>query len=613
MRRGRATLAGCASFVAALAAVVVPLQHAAADPADSVDEINCNWGDSGDSLWIHYRNPDALTPVDTVYYGLDATYGRQANAAAPAILPVDSPSSSFREAQLTGLALGQMIHYRIGDNGLDHTCGTPPTGAFRWDDLGDTGSTLCTPWVAITHSQIAADAPTFVTHGGDISYANDCGQAAVHQYYNDQQVWSTSAAFQPVWGNHEYGAATAAAPPGTPRDTLANYKSRSSVTNPQLVPNDTATQTSHPGCPALVGTSTNSCRGEDWGWFEASGVLFISYPEPGYNALADWKIKADALMARAQADPAVDFIVTYGHRPAYSNQQLNSTNADVATAIDALGDRYGAGVVPGGKYVLNVGHHVHGEEAFAPMHGVVNMTNGGGGEGSSALSSTTTGSVYANGHPGYLTGDYDPTAHTLHVRLRCGPAYAPNPRIPCDLGSTLYDATFTAGQAPPPPPPPAQTQLLSNSSVESSGTGFLTPYSSSDEVTWTSEASYDGSHSIRVRNTAASAQSAGLTTKPIAVASTEAGATYTGSVWVRTTSPNQSVTLSLRECTSTGSCTLGTAAVTTTLVDTGWHQLQTSRRAIGSGNQLRYVVYASSLPPGTTLYADLFSLTKRIG
>ena len=33
----------------------------------------------------------------------------------------------------------------------------------------------------------------------------DAVAAAVHQYYVDQQVWSADAAFEPVWGNHEYG------------------------------------------------------------------------------------------------------------------------------------------------------------------------------------------------------------------------------------------------------------------------------------------------------------------------------------------------------------------------------------------------------------------------
>lgn len=92
--------------------------------------------------------------------------------------------------------------------------------------------------------------------------------------------------------------------------------------------------------------------------------------------------------------------MTYGHRAAYTNQ-LNEVNAELRAAVDTLGDRYGAGSAPGGKYVLNVAHHVHGEEAFTPMHGVVHLTNGGGGEGSSSLSDSAAGSLFKTRHPGY--------------------------------------------------------------------------------------------------------------------------------------------------------------------------------------------------------------------
>ena len=193
---------------------------------------------------------------------------------------------------MTGLSPGELVHYRIGVNGLDHTCPTPPVGDFRWDDVGDTGTTLCTPWVATTHALLAADDPDFVTHGGDLSYANVCGVSAVHQYYLDQQVWSTKAAFQPTWGNHEYGQPEAEAPPGTPRDRLANYKSRSTITHAQTLASDGQNRLSPPGCPAVAGSTTNSCRGEDWGWFRVSGVLFISYPEPWAGAMEEWRDQA---------------------------------------------------------------------------------------------------------------------------------------------------------------------------------------------------------------------------------------------------------------------------------------------------------------------------------
>lgn len=199
-------------------------------------------------------------------------------------------------------------------------------------------------------------------------------------------------------------------------------------------------------------------------------------------------------------------------------------------------------------------------------------------------------------------------AGTLAVRLRCGPEYAPNPKEPCELGSTLYGVTFTAGEPPPGPPPPVEQ--FSNRSVESSGAGFLGFYSSNDEVTWSTDSALDGTHSIRIRNTATTAQQAGLANKPVAVTSTTAGATYTGSVWVRTTQANQAVTLRLRECSSTGACSFGSAAATDTLADTGWHKLTVPFTATRAGDQLKYFVIAEQLPAGVAFYADMFSLTR---
>ena len=52
-----------------------------------------------------------------------------------------------------------------------------------------------------------------------------------------------------------------------------------------------------------------------------------------------WQAAADQLMAGAQADPNVDFIVTYGHRPAYSSVE-SDVDPDLRTAIDNLAMKY---------------------------------------------------------------------------------------------------------------------------------------------------------------------------------------------------------------------------------------------------------------------------------
>jgi hypothetical protein len=416
-----------------------------ADVSTLTDSVVFDW--RGTSNIIQYE-PDSS-------FGADG-YTHTVTATQPQFPPVDDPGP-FQEATLGGLAPGTVYHYSIG-GGPDHTFRTVPNGDFTWVDTGDTGSTLCDSWMADTQALILAQGPDFVTHGGDISYANECGQAAVHRYYTDQEVWSHGAAFMPVWGNHEYAGTNKDSLPGATRDYLINYKARSFIPNPQTVPVDTRSKTSNPGCGAEIGSGTNTCQGEGWGWFRAGGVLYISYPEPWVNAYPDWETKVVTLMGEAQADPTIDFIVTYGHRPAYSSQSA-SVNTALRTALTQLASQYSpTDAHPDGKYVLNINHHIHGEEVFAPIGGLVNITNGGGGAGQANYGTPAANSLYRSPRPGILSAEYSASAHTLTVSLLCGPVYEPKPRpcipfgdtTPVNYGDALYTQTFTAPSTSPP-------------------------------------------------------------------------------------------------------------------------------------------------------------------
>lgn len=422
---------GLAALTALMLSVsAAPTTRAAAEsPAPQNDEIHYSLGDTPDSVVFGWRGPDAL-----IEYGRETAYGQRAVARPPDIMPVDN-HGPFWEVRLSGLVPNTTYHYHIGA-GPDYVFRTAPTGSFVWDDVGDTAT--CTPWTATTHAQIAADKPWIVTHGGDISYANICGQPAVHQYFRDAEAWSRSAAAQYTWGNHEYMKPCCNAPAGTPPDSLANYKGRLYVPHAQSVPNDTPSQTTHPGCPPLVsGEARNSCQGEDWGWFDAGGIRFISYPEAEPQAMVDWQQKAGVIMADAQRKPTIDFIVTYGHKPAYTSQSM--PRRAITAAIDALGDKYGR--TRGGKYVLNVAHHIHGGEMFSAQHGVVHVTNGGGGAWPEPWTGTAPGLLWKTTHFEHLRGFYNRLAHTLTLRFICGTNYddvAP----PCALGSTMYSLTL---------------------------------------------------------------------------------------------------------------------------------------------------------------------------
>ena len=60
-----------------------------------------------------------------------------------------------------------------------------------------------------------------------------------------------------------------------------------------------------------------SCCGEDWYWFDYGNVRFIGYPEEWTGAWSDWGNRIDPIMAEAQGDPAIRFIVTFGHKKSH--------------------------------------------------------------------------------------------------------------------------------------------------------------------------------------------------------------------------------------------------------------------------------------------------------
>lgn len=407
--------------------------------ADTVDEIHFSYGNSARSVVLDWRGA-----ANTVFYGRTRAYGKRATAHPPATRPPNGPGP-FREVALTGLRPGTRYHYRIGSGGADHTLATAPVRDFGWVDVGDTMSTSCGPdgsWMRAVHRLVASQNPDFVTHGGDIAVPNQCGLASLHRYYVDQQVWSTHAAFQIALGNHEHGRPAHGAPRDAITDSLANYKGRSFVTHGQSVPGDRAGTTTYPGCGAEVGRRTNTCHGEDWGWFRAGGVLFISYPEPSWRAWQDWQGKAGALMARAQRNAAVDFVVTWGHRPAWSTSAQES-DPGLRSVLSALARRWSPTPAhPHGKYVLTVGHHAHGMEAFARIGGLTSITSAAGGQGLVPFTRSDRRSVWRTRHLGLLSGRYDASRHTLSVKMKCGPVFRHRTSDACQTGSTLWSTRF---------------------------------------------------------------------------------------------------------------------------------------------------------------------------
>jgi hypothetical protein len=309
----------------------------------SVDEVH--WTITGPtSVTFDWRGAG-----NALRYGPTTALGQTVTPSAPSPLPFSS-TGPFWEVRLTGLQPNSGYYYTIGSNPM-HTFRTPPargTSGFTVAAEADIGDAVSYPGVAGVQSLIAGASPAFVLAIGDLTYGNSNGLSVVDAHYNDVMAWSQDAAYLPAWGNHEWE---------TPEiDNLRNYKGRFDLPNPRT----------SPGSPAV------SCCGEDWSWFDYGNVRFITYPEPWTDATwPDWFTQAGALMDQAQSDPAIRFIVTYGHRPAYSSGN-HAGDPELQGYLDALGDSHS-------KYVLNLNGHSHDYERSWPQHGVVHVTTGVGG------------------------------------------------------------------------------------------------------------------------------------------------------------------------------------------------------------------------------------------
>lgn len=371
--------------------------------AQAADEIH--WTITGQtSVTFDWRGPES-----TIRYGLTTSYGQTVPAAAPGILPISS-SGPFWEARLTGLRENTLYHYSIG-NGADHTFFTAPprgTSGFEVAVEGDIGDSTSYTNMPLVQQLIAQDPPKFVLMLGDLTYGNTHGQSHVDQHFNDVMIWSQEVAYMPIWGNHEWASG----------DDLSNYKGRFDLVNPQT----------SPGAPVL------GCCGEDWYWFDYGNARFIAYPEAYSGAWSNWFTSVRAVMDAAQSDPLTRFIVTFGHRPAYSSGHHPGA-ASLAGYMTSLGASHS-------KYVLNLNGHSHNYERIHPQSGVVHITAGTGGSGleqdGTCLYLTCTQpswSAFRAMHLGVVRLRFTNT--TIEGSFVCGPAGSGVNDISCSAGTII--------------------------------------------------------------------------------------------------------------------------------------------------------------------------------
>ncbi|MDD5319873.1 MAG: fibronectin type III domain-containing protein [Methylococcales bacterium] len=438
--------------------LVLAMTLLAVNIAFAADEIH--WTVTGkDSVTFDWRGTSA---ENSIGYGLTNEY-IQVTATTPNPVPVSS-TGPFWEAKLTGLTANTRYYYKIG-TAPERSFRTPPvpgSADFTVYAQGNIGSSSKYFNTGVIQDIIANDLPSFVIGLGDLTLGSINGKAAVDQHFNDVMLWSKEAAYMPVWGDKDTITST--------NESFKNYKGRFAVPNPQT----------SPGSP-LAG-------GEDWYWFDYGNVRFITLPEPWTGAWADWNTKAGTLMAQAQADSDIKFIVTFVHRPAYSSGHYTGSST-LKSILDKLGDTYS-------KYKLNINAHSNNYERSFPQHGVIHVTAGTGGanltQDGACLWLTCTKpswSAFRAMHLGVLKLHF--TASGIEGSFICGPAGGGANDVTCTKGSVVDSFVIgsplisaTSGDLSSTTSAASVIGLLSGSATSSTTAANLTTEGKADWIHW---------------------------------------------------------------------------------------------------------------------------------
>jgi hypothetical protein len=328
-------------------------------PVDAAATIQLPTPHTEEPTEVHYTftGPTSVTfdwlgSGHTLRYWSKSAPPATAQAHPPALRPPVAAGEP-EEVELSGLQPGGEYGYVIGDPERPEPVSfrvPPPPGSsgFALVAVGDVGASSDYPDVRTLHRLVSLADPAFVLMLGDLTYADITARPSADRHFDDVMAWSRRAAYMPVWGNHEWEDPA--------RDDLRNYKGRFALPHAQA----------SPGAPAA------GCCGEDWSWFDYGNVRFIAYPEPYKpETWDDWAARAAPLFAEAERDPALRFVVTFGHRPAYSSGH-HGGEAQLKKILDGFGRRFS-------KYVLNLTGHCHAYERSKPQAQVVHVTAGIGG------------------------------------------------------------------------------------------------------------------------------------------------------------------------------------------------------------------------------------------
>ncbi len=447
----------------------------------------------------------------TINYGPTTSYGSSATAAGPVVVKEDgsnvpiTPNSGpgpWREARITGLTPGTTYNYSIGGTANQTFKTAPAAGTADFTAIvnGDMGNPL-----GFSKSQPIANLmrdanPDLVLGVGDYSYANSNPTGGyVDAFFGDIalganngiQAFSLRTPFFPAWGNHEIDHANDGGT-CTGGDNLTNYKGRFDLPNPKE--------------DVLDNTYCYAGGGEDWHWFDYGNTRFIAFPEPWSDNWAGWNTKVSPIMLAAQNNPNIKYIVTYGHRPAWSTGS-HASETPLANITRDLHASYS-------KFVLQLNGHSHNYERSNPTltNGVTYVTAGTGGGGLANGSCANGWSQYAGScnqpawsvvrkmRYGYTKLTFGATAIT--GQFICGPAGGATITDTCTQGAVVDSFSIVApgGGGGDTTPPTVNLTAPANGAIVS-GTTAVTA-TASDNVAVARVEFFDGTTSLGIDNSA---------------------------------------------------------------------------------------------------------------
>ncbi len=254
-------------------------------------------------------------------------------------------------------------------------------------------------------------------------------QAAVDRHFDDVMVWSRRAAYMPAWGNHEWD--------DPQRDDLRNYKGRFAL------PHAAAS----PGAPGdrLLRRGLVLVRLRRGPLHHLPRALHARHlGRLGQAGRA-------AVRRGARPNPRIKFVVTAGHRPAYSSGH-HGGDPQLRAILDGFGKRFR-------KYVLNLNGHSHVYERTKPQAHVVHITAGiGGGALEHAATPLPVGRLQAARRSPPSARSTTASSRSRCARRSCGSrrsAVRPSPGnedISCGDGEIVDEVVIPAGGAVEPAP-----------------------------------------------------------------------------------------------------------------------------------------------------------------